>query len=289
MALRKLAPWLPNYVKAWGPTDGLAMFWRVAQLSAANPVEARELRVPGLSRPIWLRAALHDISIFQQVWVKREYDLRHAAQFQQIDATYQGDVARGRQPLIIDCGAHIGMSVLWWRHLFPKAQIVAVEPSSANVAVLRRNVDGMEGVTVLHGGIWNQPGTLRIQDPAAGMASFQLGKAQTDGESVRAYTIKEIMTEAGCDECLLVKIDIEGGEDTLFRDNLAWLDRTHCVTVELHDWLYPWAGKSRSLFQATSERNFDYIMQGENMLCFQQVLRPRFERLAVAACTHRPS
>jgi FkbM family methyltransferase len=269
--IQELAPWLPNYIKTWGLIPGSIVFARIVRLAAQNFCSIESIRIPDFEQTIWLRAGLHDISIFQQVWLDREYDLRQTPHFARLEASYQRILANGRRPLIIDCGSHIGMSVLWWRRMFPEAQIVAIEPSVANLSVLCRNVEGFDNVTVLHGGVWHQGGTLSIQNPDAGMAGFRLGETTTAEGTVRAYTIAEIMADSGCQECLLVKIDIEGGEASLFEENLAWLDQTHCLAVELHDWLNPWSGSSRSLFRATSERHFDYLLRGENILCFQHL------------------
>lgn len=270
MSVRRLAPWLPNYVKAWGPTAGLATFARVGRMVAGNSDQPLPLPLPNMDRTVWLRPAAHDINILQQVWVKREYDFRDMPQYPAIATAYAAAVRQGQRPFIMDCGAHIGLSVLWWHHLFPEAQIVAVEPSSANVAVLRRNLDGLPNVTILHGAVADTDGALKILDTGVGMSAFQVG-ASGVGAAVQAWSLNTIMANAGASECLLVKVDIEGGEDVLFRSNLQWLDRTRCMAVELHDWLRPWTGQTRTLFQATSARPFDYVMQGENMLCFQQL------------------
>lgn len=270
MTPRALLPWLPNYLKAFGPAAGLLTYARVLRMAARGGAEPSPLPVPGLGRTVWLRPARHDISIFQQIYVKAEYDLGRMPQFAHLEAVYRSQLARGERPLVIDCGSHIGLSVLWWRRLFPEALIVAVEPSADNLAVLQRNLEGVQGVRILHGGIWSRPGTLRIQNPEAGAAAFRLEAGGVAGGALEAFTIPAIMQEAGAKSCLLAKIDIEGGEAELFSDNTDWLDRTHALVVELHDWLYPWSGSSTAMFRALSARGFDFMMQGENMVCFQK-------------------
>ncbi len=268
MSLRDLLPWLPNYVKAFGPLAGAGAFGRVLRLDAANSREPVPLRLPGLAEPVWLRPAARDIAIVQQVWVKGEYDIRHAPHFPRLRAAYEAELAAGRQPLIIDCGAHIGMSVRWWRHLFPGARVFAVEPGSDNLAVLRRNVGGDSAVTVLEGGIWDRSGGLRLLDPTAGASALRV--VETDGPGdLRAWTIPDIMALAGAARCLLVKVDIEGAEAALFRSNLGWLDQTSALAVELHDWLFPWQGTSRPLLRAMADHGFDCLLSGENLLCFR--------------------
>jgi FkbM family methyltransferase len=261
--------WLPNYVKAFGVVRGLSLLWRIARLDRADRGEPESVVVPGVGE-VWLRADVRDHAIFQQVWVKREYDLATAAprHFPALMDSYRAALARGIRPLILDVGAHVGMSVLWWRRLFPEALIVAVEPSSANLAVLRRNVARLEDVTVLHAAIASKPGSLRIVDPRASGSAVRVS-GEGAGEWVPALTVAQIMGQAGTDEILLAKIDIEGGEADLFAGELAWLDCTCALAVETHDWLYPGEGTSRSLFAAIAARPFDFLASGENVLLFR--------------------
>ncbi|MCW8086867.1 FkbM family methyltransferase [Sabulicella glaciei] len=217
-----------------------------------------------------MRAATRDHSIFQQVWVKREYDLARAAphQFSALMETYRAALAQGRRPLILDAGAHVGMSVLWWRRLFPEARIVAIEPSSANLAILRQNVADEPDVLVLHAAIAGSPGRLRVADPTACGSAIRFSP-EGKGEDVPALTVAQILEKVGADEIFLAKIDIEGGEASLFAGELGWLDRTQALVVETHDWLFPGEATSRALFAAISTRSFDFLTSGENVLLFR--------------------
>jgi FkbM family methyltransferase len=225
--------------------------------------------MPGFRRPFWLRPAEKDVAIFQQVFVKREYDLSHTAQYRHIQQSYRDMLARGEQPLIIDCGAHVGFSALWFRMAFPEALIFAVEPNPENAAVFRRNLDGEAGVTLFEGGIWNAPGRLHLTDPAAGMAGRRAVAADGTGHgNVAAITIEQILKQTGSASALIVKVDIEGGEDALFDGDTPWLDRVGMLVIELHDWLYPWQGSSDGFFAQIGRRRFDRLFRGENMFCF---------------------
>src|SRR5438067_450203 len=43
-------------------------------------------------------------------------------------------------PFIIDCGSHIGMSVLYFKRRCPQAQIIAFEPNPQTFQILERNI-----------------------------------------------------------------------------------------------------------------------------------------------------
>jgi hypothetical protein len=86
--------------------------------------------------------------------------------------------------------------------------------------------------------------------------------------SVEAVTVGALMQRHGARRNLIVKVDIEGGEDALFRSNTDWLDHTDLLIVETHDWLFPGQGTSRTLFQAIAGRKFEVIQKGEYMSFF---------------------
>jgi FkbM family methyltransferase len=268
MSPLEYAKWLPNYIKSFGVIGGFALFCRVAALDAGGSSEALPLRVPGIDHPVWLRPGLKDLTILQQIFVKRDYDVSETPQFGRVRAAYQDTLRRGIRPLIIDCGAHVGLSVLWFRQQFPEAHIFAVEPSPDNFAVLRKTLGDLSNLTLFHGGIWGATGKLRITNAEHGMTALRLIDGAQDGE-VQAITVEEIMARAGASDVLIVKIDIEGGEAELFRHSADWLDRTRLVAIELHDWLYPWQGTSHGFFRQTSCRAFDYLFRGENLFCFR--------------------
>jgi FkbM family methyltransferase len=267
----EFAKWFPNYLKAFGIVRGCSLFLRAALALARGGDEALSIRVPGLPRPVWLRPALGDFSIFQQIFVKREYDISSAVQFRRVEQAYARMVSRGERPLIIDCGAHVGLAALWFRARFPAASIVCVEPNPANIEMLRRNLTGIEGITVLEGGIWNRSAALRLTNAEGGMAGFRLAPAEDIGSAgVSGFTIDEILSRSGVPGALIVKVDIEGGEAALFDGEAAWLDRIELLVIELHDWLFPWQGTSDSFFARMGERRFDHHFRGENLFCFRR-------------------
>lgn len=53
-----------------------------------------------------------------------------------MDRLYQEILDSGRQPLIIDCGANIGCSALWFSARYPKSHIFAIEPAPDNLGVV---------------------------------------------------------------------------------------------------------------------------------------------------------
>ena len=60
--------------------------------------------------------------------------------------------ARNAEPRIIDCGGHIGLAVLYFKSLYPRAKIVTFEPNPETFALLQRNIaqNNLRGVKALN-------------------------------------------------------------------------------------------------------------------------------------------
>jgi len=204
--------------------------------------------------------------------VLRQYDLtpfpHHWAVLKE---RYAKLLARGEKPLILDCGGNIGLSAVWFAHQFPEAQLVVLEPDPANLAVLRQNVAPFEDrVTIIEGGVWSRRAKLRVVNPEAGSAAFQLEECGDDDKgSVQGYGVADILASVGADTLLIAKMDIEGAQRYVFRENTEWLARTDLVILELDDWLFPWQGTGTAFFRAISAYAFDYLTRGENIFCFR--------------------
>src|SRR5690606_32260101 len=43
-------------------------------------------------------------------------------------------------PLIVDCGANIGLSTLYFKSQYPQSRIIAFEPDKQNIELLKHNI-----------------------------------------------------------------------------------------------------------------------------------------------------
>jgi len=62
--------------------------------------------------------------LFEEIFLRRDYEFTAAIE----------------RPLIFDCGSNIGMSVAYFKRLYPEARVVAFEPCKESFDVLSRNV-----------------------------------------------------------------------------------------------------------------------------------------------------
>jgi FkbM family methyltransferase len=144
-------------------------------------------------------------------------------------------------PLIVDAGAHIGMSVLYFKMLFPKARIIAFEPVGANFELLKKNVEEnqLENVELYQAVVAPKSGVLRIHEPV-GEGAWKSGAGiipkgwkgiQTNEEiKVEAVGIQEILQ----DKIDIFKMDIEGMEYEIIRNAGSLIRNVKTWIMEVH-------------------------------------------------------
>jgi FkbM family methyltransferase len=178
-----------------------------------------QVRIPGYRQPFLLRRGSSDLSVFETVFLDREFDV------------YVPDDPR----LIIDGGANVGYSTAFFARRFGDATVLAIEPSSENLAMLKTNCKGLKNVTAVEGGLWPTSCRLRIANPQDPAWSFRCEQAPAGATGTfPAYSIEDLIDRSGHERCDLLKLDVEGAEEQLFSQPGNWLSRVDAILVEIH-------------------------------------------------------
>lgn len=230
---------------------------------ALQPVE-----VEGIGR-VWLREGTSDYAVLEQIFHTEEFNISTAPQFAWVRTAYDKMLTAGETPLIVDCGANIGLSALYFASRLPKARIVGIEPARDNVELARKNTSQNPLIEIIEAAVHDTATAVEIVDPEAEKFAYRVQEARArSATSVEAVTIAALMQRHEARRNLIVKVDIEGGESALFRSNIGWLDQTDLLIVETHDWLFPGQATSRTLFAALAGRDFEVIHKGEYISFF---------------------
>lgn len=178
--------------------------------------------------PFYLRPGSTDGLVYTQIWDQE---------------LYRPVIGLRDYALIIDGGANIGMSSLYFVKHHPKAVVYAIEPDPANYEMMLRNMDGWEArfshiatpFRRFAGGIGSKPGFARIHDPGIGAFGFQTVDDRDGPIEIR--TMERLLTDVFAlrDQArpTLVKLDIEGAEVEAFKDP-HWMRSIDVLAVELH-------------------------------------------------------
>jgi FkbM family methyltransferase len=147
-----------------------------------------------------------------------------------LDNVYQFE-ADSKRPVVIDLGANIGISAIYFKRLYPKAQLSVYEADKNIFEVLSKNLNnnGIVDVEAYNLAVWDSNCEILFKpDNADG------GCVSTDdsGVLVKAIDISDILNKFGKIDFL--KMDIEGAENNLLdklSDNLHKIDS---LFIEYH-------------------------------------------------------
>jgi FkbM family methyltransferase len=197
-----------------------------------------------------MRKNTSDEKVFWQIFVEKELDLDYKIE----------------PKLIIDGGANIGASTLWFAKKFPSAQIIAVEPEESNFKILQKNCGALPNVKLIKAALWNKNTELKIKNIGLGKWGFAVVESKPDDKKkITAITIDNILADSGREEIDILKLDIEGSEKELFELGFEnWLGKTKILIIELHDHLR--SGSEQAFRSAIAKYNFTENRNGEKVV-----------------------
>ncbi len=144
-------------------------------------------------------------------------------------------------PVIIDAGAHIGLTTLYFKSLYPSATIIALEPNPDLFAILEKNVweNQLENVTTLQAALGGTRGTTEFfidstQNEWWSTGSFIKG-AWTKQQKSRAIPVETWpLSEFVTQPIDVLKLDIEGAEQVVLEASKAALPLIDQILMEYH-------------------------------------------------------
>lgn len=163
-----------------------------------------------------------DLRVFYQIFIEENYHF----------------FPNGYKPsVIVDLGANVGYSSIWFHKFFPESRIIALEPESENFKFLSKNIEPFKRITAIKKAIWYQDEDLFIKNPEALSWSFETSKFPKNGSiRIEGISINTLMNQFDLQKIDLLKIDIEGAEFDLFKhEPLNWLQNIGAIMIETHD------------------------------------------------------
>lgn len=124
-------------------------------------------------------------------------------------------------PVIVDAGAYIGLTTLYYKKMFPRARVIAYEPLPQNAQLFRTNMyeNQVEGVTLIESAVAATTGekefyfdstSERWYSTAGFTQGAWTGDQHSEAMTVSTIALSEILKDHRPD---LVKMDIEGAEE----------------------------------------------------------------------------
>jgi len=221
------------------------------------------------------RDSVGDRGVIKQILIDRDYDITRWEQGKKL-IKYWSDHQSRRPGLIIDAGANIGASAVYFSANYKNTLVYNIEPDDENYNLLELNTRRFNCFN-FRGAISSRDGELWLSDPGRSDWGFTTSEHRSSehaprGKSVASICPRTIMTsQQAIDHTpLIFKIDIEGAESELFSLETNWLGEFPLIIIELHDWMLPFQGSSKNFFRAMNQFDFDFLHKGENIFLFNR-------------------
>jgi FkbM family methyltransferase len=171
------------------------------------------------NKPFEFHDALSFYVTYQEIFVEGMYEFN----------------TQNPQPYILDCGANMGLSVLYFSRLYPKAEIVAFEPEQPIYEMLKRNINTFinGNISVKQLALWNKKTELNFYTDKGMGGSIE--NTYSNQQPVKIQT--ELLSTYINKPVDFLKLDIEGAETEVL---LECKDKLHLVKnifVEYHSFI----------------------------------------------------
>lgn len=195
---------------------------------------------------VFLRPGTADQVVYDEIFIQKEYNINVS------------------EPLfIVDAGAHIGLSSVFFASKYPRATVIAIEPEPSNYKMLLMNAKNYTNIKSMNAALWSQKTKMCIQNPDAPTWSFRVIE-DTCGNEIEAISITDVMSIFDVNRIDILKIDIEGSELQVLNYSDSWMDYIGALIIELHDRFQP--GCSEALQKAIAGFNYDKSISGESVI-----------------------
>jgi FkbM family methyltransferase len=138
-------------------------------------------------------------------------------------------------PYIIDGGSNIGLTIIYFKRLYPGSRVIGFEPDPAIYEALQHNLKsmGIDDVEIFRKALWNEDTTLTFMpDGADGGRVLGLDPARQKF-AVEAVRLRDYLDR----DVDYLKLDIEGAESAVLEDCADRLGRVRHLFVEYHSFI----------------------------------------------------
>ncbi len=169
-------------------------------------------------------------------------------------------------PLIIDCGSNIGMSIIYFKFLYPNSRVIGFEPGQETFQVLQSNISDnhLTSVEVINAAVTNYEGEIDFFYDDSNVGSLRMSTKRERmpklSRKIRAVRLSNYINS----EVDFLKLDVEGAELDVIGDliNSGKLSYIKQMIIEYHHHLIPGTDEFSRLLSHLENAGFGYQIGG---------------------------
>lgn len=174
-----------------------------------------------------------DFNVFRQIFTLKEYDV--------VVNLIRLNFGNSSCHTIIDAGANVGYTSLFFLDNIKNAKVFAIEPFNTNMLFLKKNIEinKLESKIVCYENALSHVENCfyKIDDSFRDGMDWSISTVKAVDGKIKGITINEIIENNQIEHVSILKIDIEGAERYIFQkgNNLEFLKLTKVIAIEIHD------------------------------------------------------
>lgn len=168
-----------------------------------------------------------------RVYYRRPYELLHTYRELFLREMYLF-TCNDAAPVVLDCGSNIGLSVLYFKTIYPAARIWAFEPDRNNFELLQKNIayHHLQNVIAEPKAVWIQDGSVSFSGNGSEASRIDESNEKSGNNEVPCIRLNSVLQSFP--HIHFLKMDIEGGEYKVITDCANELHRVQHLFLEYH-------------------------------------------------------
>lgn len=195
--------------------------------------------------------------LFNEIFIQKEYFFE----------------SKNKSPIILDCGANIGMASLFFKKIYPDAKVICFEPVSKNFEILEKNIkeNNLQNITLVKKALSDKKESIKLYNPGSLTGSL-ININSNNYEIVETELLSKYIDQ----KIDFLKMDIEGAETDVIQElsdagKLKLIDQ---MIIEFH--LDTKKNNLSKLLKNLEDSNFCYLISSNLKPAFKKQDRQDF-------------
>ncbi len=172
-----------------------------------------------------------------------------------------------KNPLILDCGANIGLSTIFFKWLYSKSKVYAFEPDKASFELLKRNlqINNLKDAYAFNYALSNKNGKISFYIDQKNQGSLIMSTRPERTPNRKKVTVDAIKLSAFIKKYKIkhidfLKMDIEGSEVEVFADleKEKLLKQIETMAIEYHHKIGSEKSRLANFLKRIEDAGFEY-------------------------------
>ena len=176
-------------------------------------------------------------------------------------------------PVILDCGANIGMATIFFKWLYPKSIVYAFEPDPKTFQLLKKNIEAnkLTDVHLYNAALGEKDGTIDFYtnelNPGSLIMSTNSERLKGQKIEVKMLSLADFITKEQLATIDFMKMDIEGAEIAVFNDLYVknTLHKINAFALEYHHKIGSARSRLGAFLSVLEHSGFEYQIDAHHL------------------------